>query len=494
MKIHFVFAPPIIQPKLANTVEGMLPPMGILYLASYLRENLEGIEISATDGLVEGFDRTFLAVKSRRPDVLCVSSLTTTALGAYELINRAKKEIPGLVAIVGGPHASALPEDVLMRSAADVVVIGEGEETLFELVQLLMRTRKLDSRHLEKIRGIAFLDSDNRIHRTPIRPYANLDSIPFPARDLLPREDYRGYYFHKRAPEAPMMFSRGCPADCTFCSNLHWKLSKPFVRVRSPENVVDEMEELYELGYREIQDMSDEFNNNVRSATAVCKEIKNRGLDITWKTCLRAHPLPEEFVEAMAEAGCWLVMLGIESGNPETLEGIKKHITLEQTERACRLLKKYNIKVQGLFMLLNVWEQDGKLEYESVEMTRNTLRFIEKLVNQRLLDYIGWSIATPYPGSELYNIACRHNLIKENLVGNWDGWIRDDPFVMRLPGITDQEMARLKREGSIVRAKCILRSGNFGLKDLGFFAKKAAKVLLTEMSARFERLSLPHRF
>lgn len=291
-----------------------------------------------------------------------------------------------------------------------------------------------------------------------------------------------------------MMISRGCPADCTFCANFHWKLSKPFLRVRSPKNVVDEMEHLCRQGYREVQDMSDEFNNHPRNAIAICREIIDRGLDITWKTCLRAHPLPEELVQVMAQSGCWLVNLGIESSNAETLRGIKKLVTLEQVEKACKLLKEYGIKVQGLFMLFNVWEQDGELQYESVEMTKNTLRFAKRLIDQGLLDYIGWSITTPYPGSELYEIACRYSLIKEGLVENWDAWISNDPFVMQLPGVTQAEMTALKRQGSLLRAKCILRSGHFGLKDLGLFGRKAAKVFLSEISARFEKRNLPQRF
>ena len=493
MKVHFVFAPPIVHPQLSEMSEGMLPPLGILYLASFLRENIQDIEIQATDGLVKALDQTLSEVRSFEPDVLCVSSLTANTLGAYEVIKQAKAENPDLVVIMGGPHASALPEDVLTRSPADVVVIGEGEQTLLELIQLVIRAGKLDRRELERIKGIAFLDGEHAVRRTPIRPYVDLDSIPFPARDILPRSDYRGYYLYKRTPEAPMMISRGCPADCTFCSNQHWKLSKPFLRSRSAQNVVDEMEELYELGYREVQDMSDEFNNDVKNAIAICEEIVHRRLDMTWKTCLRAHPLPEKLVTLMAQAGCWMVSMGIESGNEEALRGIRKFITLEQVEKACTLLKKHGIKVQGLFMLFNVWERNGKLEYESVEMTTNTLKFADRLIDQGLLDYIGWSITTPYPGSELYDIARRHSLIKENLDGNWDAWIRDDPFVMQLPDVSQLEMARLKRRGSIMRAKCMLRSGNIGWKDLGFLAKKAAKVLLTEIAARFEKQALPQR-
>lgn len=495
MKIHFVFSPPNIQPRLGDMVEGMLPPMGIMYLASYLRatHNDLQLEIRATDGLVRNLEQTFSEVRAFAPDILCVSHLTAASLGAYELIAMAKREKPDLIVITGGPHSSALPEDVLERSVADVVVIGEGEVTLSELVRIVAREGKLNPADLEAVSGIAFRDAAGGIQRTSTRPYADLDSLTFPARDILPREDYHGYYLAKRRPAAPMMISRGCPADCVFCANGHWKLCKPYVRVRSPKNVVDEMEQLRELGYREVQDMGDELNNNVKNAVAICEEMLSRRMDLSWITCLRAHPLSDELVQLMARSGCWLVNLGIESGNPETLRGIGKNVTKQQIEDACRLLQKHGIKVQGLLMLFNVWESDDHLQYESVAMTENTLRFAEKLVDQRLVDYIGWSITTPYPGSELYDIACRHNLIKPRLRGNWDGWVRDDPFVMELPGISRADMAGLKRRGSIIRAKCMLKGGQVSFRDLPLLCKKATKVLMTELAARLGSLNLLQR-
>lgn len=492
VKIHFVFAPPILKSRYGESWEGALPPLGILYLASYLRSKMEGLEIRATDGLIKGMEGTLSEVRAFRPDVLCASFYTAVALGAYKLINTVKAEFPDITVIVGGVHATALPGEALTHSATDVVVRGEGERTLFELIKLLNEFNSLSPTALKDIDGIVFLDEDGRIVQTRTRRYiADLDTIPFPAWDLLPMNDYRGYYLYKRAPEYSMLFSRGCPFDCTFCPNEVWKLSKPFVRVRSPQNVVDEMEKLIkEHGIKEVQDVSDELNNNIRNALAICNEINRRKLDITWRTLLRAYPLPEELVRAMAESGCWLISLGIETGNPETLEGVKKHFTLQQVERACRLLHQYGIKVQGLFMLFNVWERNGELGYETVQMSQNTIKFAERLVDQGLLDYTSWAIATPYPGSELYNIARRHGLIKGSLVGNWDAWIRDDPFVMKLPGISDRDQARLFRKASMLGVKCALKSGNIGMRDIGLTAKKAIGILRAEVKTRLQTLKL----
>jgi anaerobic magnesium-protoporphyrin IX monomethyl ester cyclase len=491
MKVHFVFAPPAHRLRYGESWEGALPPLGILYLASYLRSRIEGLELRATDGLLKGMQGALSEIRTFGPDVLCISFYTSVALGAYKVINTIKREFPNMKVIVGGVHATALPEEALTRSAADVVVRGEGEQTLFELIKLLSQANSFSQAALKDIDGIAFLDEGGQVVQTATRRYiVDLDTIPFPAWDLLPMSDYRGYYLYQRTPEYSMLLSRGCPFDCTFCPNEVWKLSNPWVRLRSPRNVVDEMERLVkEHGIKEIQDVSDELNNNVRNALGICEEIKRRKLDVTWRTLARAYPLPEELVKAMAESGCWLASLGIETGNAETLNGIEKHFTIEQVEQACSLLHQYGIKVQGLFMLFNAWEQDGELEYETVEMCENTLRFAGKLADKGLLDYASWAIATPYPGSELYGIACRHGLIKQSLTGEWDSWIRDDPFVMKLPGISDNDQARLFRRASVLGVKCALSSGNVGARDVGLAVKKGMSILGSEVRARLRQLA-----
>lgn len=489
MKVQFVFAPPLRASKLDEHWEGAMPPLGILYLAAFLRSRIGSIELRATDGLLKGMDGTLAEIRSFRPDILCVSFYTGVALGAYELISKARKDLAHLKVIVGGPHASALPHEPLTGSSTDIVVRGEGEETLYELVRLVMDSGRLDRSDLRKIQGIAFMDYGGTFVQTsPRRPIPDLDTIPFPAWDLLPVRDYRGYFLYKRAPEYPVLFSRGCPFDCTFCSNQQWRLSKPFVRVRSPKNVVDEMEELQKrFGIKEICNVADELNNDIKTGVEICKEIRRRGLDITWKTQLRADRLPEELAKAMTEAGCWEVNLGIESGNQSTLDGIRKHITVAQVESACALLRKYNIKVLGLFMLFNVWERDGKLEVESVEMCENTIRFARKLISQDLIDYVVWSVTTPYPGSELYDIARRHDLIKKDLMGRWDAWLVDDPFVMRLPSISERDQARLSGAGNLLSVKCLLKAGGFGRRDLGLAIKKGTRLAQARLGSMFLR-------
>ena len=342
---------------------------------------------------------------------------------------------------------------------------------------------------IERTDGIAWLSHGTLVLNKPRRYITPLDVIHPPARDMVTLSDYRGFYLAKARPETSMIMSRGCPYACTFCSNKVWKVSTPLVRTRSPSSIADEMEHLRDnFGIREIFDHADEFNANVKVAEEICSELIDRRVGMSWKTQVRATPLPERRVDRLAAAGCWYVHLGIESGNEQTLRGIGKSVTLEEVRNACRVLKKHGIKVHGLFMLFNVWEEDGRLRYEGVDETARTLEFAESLAGERLLDYMGWSITTPYPGSKLYDIALRHDLIKPEQRQSWTKWLLDETFVMQLPGVSDQDMARAKSRGSLLRAKLMLRSGNVNLSDIGYIAKKGLKLVRNELKAVRGRL------
>lgn len=431
-----------------------------------------------------GMEKTLGRIKEFKPDVLAVSFYTPQAEGAYDLINGVKKVLPETFVVAGGVHATALPEDVFAHSGPDAVVIGEGEETFSELVGLLREKGKSAGEDLRKIPGIAFWEN-GQMEKTLPRPFIqDLNSIPFPAYDLINLKNYKGWYLNKGGLEAPLFSARGCPYCCTFCSNIVWKMGRPSVRLRSPGNIVDEIEWLVkEYGVNEIYDCSDEFNNNVHNALTICREIRRRNLKVWWKTSLRVDRLPEELVKEMALAGCWYALIGIESGNEKTLKGINKKIDLSEVESSCRLLKKYGIKVQGLFMLYNVWEKDGKLEYETTAEVRKTLDYACRLVKNRLLDYVGWSITVPYPGSKLYDIAVRHNLIRPEYQGKWEEWLKKDSYVLSLPGISISEQVHLKTRGSMLRAKLILRQKEFGCKDLPWLVKKGVKILMNELKS-----------
>jgi anaerobic magnesium-protoporphyrin IX monomethyl ester cyclase len=474
-KIHLTFSPPLLKSRYEVLSESTWPPLGVLYLASYIRSRTDGIDVRVTDGCKVGYAATVEDIKKSDPDIIGISFLTTTAHGALQLARDARRLHPKALIVMGGPHATALPVETLKESGADIVVAGEGEEALCQIAELAKAGKKKDD--FASLPGVC-LESKGQIRRNDPAPFiVPLDSIPFPAWDLIDIKSYRGWYLSKQSPEVSVLFSRGCPYLCTFCSNCVWKSSKPAVRLRSPQNIADEIEYLAtNFGVREVFDNSDEFNCNLGHSLDVCREIKRRHLGVAWKTQLRATPFTEELAKELAEAGCWYVHLGIESGNQATLDGIEKHIKLEDIEPTCRLLKKYGIRVLALFMLFNVWETDGQLVFEDAPATENTLRFARALARKRLIDYLGWSVATPYPGSRLYDIALRHGLVRSSFAGNWETWQQEGLFVMDLPGITGKDRRKVKLKGELLRATLMLRARAFKLKDVLFLLRRAAHI------------------
>jgi anaerobic magnesium-protoporphyrin IX monomethyl ester cyclase len=492
VRIQLVYAPPLIHhSRFAELNEGQLPPLGLLYIASYLRNKIPGIELKVTDGSITTYSKALEEVQSYKPDVIFMSYFTPLAPSAYAFINDVKSLFPKTLVVSGGPHVTVLPEEGFERSKSDVMVTGEGEITACEIIKMFGETKNIGEMAWAEIDGVAFR-RNGVIERTPTRQFIqDLDSIPLPARDLVDLKKYQGWYVYKRRPGTIMFSARGCPYQCTFCSNQVWKTSKPYLRLRSPENVVDEIDEMMKkYGIREFYDWADEFNNSAKNAIGICEEIKRRGIDVTWHTQVRAHPMSDELAQAMADAGCWLAYVGIESGNPETVEGIQKHITLDQAIHCCETLKRHGMKVSGLFMLFNVWEQNGELRYEDTKMTEQTLKFARYLIDKKLIDYLGCTATTPYPGSKLYEIARRHRLIKEEMVTDWAAWLQKDLHIMNLPGVSHKDQIRMKSQGAWLQARCLLKSGNIGLKDAGFFARKSMRVVYDEFKSRLRK----HRY
>ena len=471
MKILLVNAPPL---KTFGITGQIYPPLGILYLASYAREKRKDFEFRAIDGYKENKRKIVRKIIEYAPDVLGVSFTTQAATGAYKLINEVKKINPEIFVVTGGPHTTALPEDCLKNSAADIAVIGEGEETFLEIVQKVEKS----SMDIDSILGTAVMDN-GRFKKNPNRPLIeNLDNIPFPARDLIDITKYPGYMYKKYNRDTDIISARGCPYNCTYCSNPVWKLQKPWYRLRSPENVVDEIEAIIKnYGIREIFDETDEFNGNKKWAKEICDEIVRRKLDIVWKAQMRVDNIDSELVAKLKQSGFWMGLFGLESANEKTLEGIDKKQTVEQINDALEKFKNSRIKCFGLFMAFNVWEKTGKLCYENRDDSMRTLKFAGRLINEKKLHLFGWSMTTPYPGSKLYDIAKRHNLIDKKCVGNWEYFDSGSNFVMNLPGVTISDWSYVINAGKKLQAKLLFTSGTFSFRALPLYFKKAFYVI-----------------
>jgi radical SAM superfamily enzyme YgiQ (UPF0313 family) len=319
---------------------------------------------------------------------------------------------------------------------------------------------------LGAVAGLLFRHN-GEIVETASRPVVeNLDLIPFPAWEMIDFRSYPGMHLKKQPIESSMLITRGCPFRCAFCSQPVWKRQKPWLRVRSVENVCAEIEILYERGVREIYLTSDELNFSEDWALDLCQGIARRGFpDLYFQCNLRADKVTQRLVDAMAAMKCWLFHLGVESANDRVLRGVGKKVTVEQIENATRLLSRAGVKVFAFVMLFQAWEENGELCWETTEEVENSLRWAKRMFKNRLIHYMSWQICTPLPGSPLHEIALRHNLYyraPEIIWNNFD----EHEAAMQLPGISPRTMQRKIKQGILLKDWFMVRSGAISLRHV----------------------------
>jgi radical SAM superfamily enzyme YgiQ (UPF0313 family) len=278
----------------------------------------------------------------------------------------------------------------MLEEVFDVGVVGEGEMTLLELVRRVEDKGSLAKVDLEQIKGLAFRQ-DGRIVMTPPRErIQDLDSLPHPARHLLPPlSAYRPTpASYRKLPLAVMMTSRGCPYGCTFCDR---GVFGNLVRAHSPERVLDEIEELIQrYGAREIRFFDDTFTISRKRVVRICEMIIERKLRFPWTCLTRVNTVDRDLLQLMKEAGCWQVLYGLESGDPRMLKILNKGSSVEQNAQAVQWAFEVGLGVRGDFII--------GTPGETMESLENTLAFTKRLK----LDYAHFNKFVPFPGTELY--------------------------------------------------------------------------------------------
>ena len=373
----------LLNPPTPAVEEPTVPPLGIAYIAAFLREKNIDVDIIDLDLEREKKDIISDYILAENPDIVGISGLTIQMENVYRIAETLKKASHNIIVVAGGAHPSSLPEQTLKEGMGyiDIVVVGEGEHTLFDLAH---------HTSWEDIPGIVFI-KNNQVHKNQHRkPIADLDLLPFPARDLLKMERYRGWGPLKNIPSTHLIASRGCPFDCIFCSEK--AVFGRNHRRRNPERVVDEIEHLIcEYGVKEISFYDDLFTLKKDWVVSVCDEILRRGLKIDWKALSRVDTVDYDMLKHMKESGCWILFYGFESGSQLILDNIQKKQTVEQNVHAAELAKKAGIEIFGFFMLGNAGETE-----ETVIQTIKLARRIKPKHSQ-------FTIVRPDPGSDLYN-------------------------------------------------------------------------------------------
>jgi len=359
------------------------PSLGLMYIAAILEEKHMTVEIVELRFLKRGWADLKKIISEKSPDIVGATTYTYTFPEAVRVMKIAKTVDPGTLTVLGGPHVTfTINETLMMYPYVDVVVRGEGEYTMLELLKAYDKNIEL-----KKVRGIAF-KKDKKIVKTPSRPLiSNLDAIPFPARHLVSMNRYR-----KIENSTTMISSRGCPFKCVFCASKAMWSSK--IRMRTAKNVVDEMEEIVRKYRFKIVNLADDvFTYDQKRTTEICEEIRSRKLDFEWECSTRIGLLSRGLLKKMKTAGCRAIFLGIESGSQEVLELIGKGTRLEQARRVATWARELGIEARLSFML--------GCPNENQETSQKTLNFAKEL-GRLSGGTISFSMLKAYPGTELF--------------------------------------------------------------------------------------------
>ena len=371
------------------------PPLGLAWIASVLEENGHEVKILDSPTLGLSLSDFMRVVRSWSPDVVGLTALTPTIKLAYKAASAAKVANENVKVVIGGVHATFMWREVLDSCRdIDYVILGEGEYSMSKLVEAIERGVK--PRHIS---GVALRNENgDPVCTGPWRPI-DLSSLPPPARHLLPMDKYT--FLDKPTRIVHMMASRGCPYGCIFCATSYYFGRR--VRFRKVESVLDEVAECIDKYKTNIFVFTDdEFTINRNWIESFLRGLRERGLDIQWTCGSRVDSVDEKLLSKMYSHGCTTIYFGVESGSQETLNRIGKRISLSQVRRVFEAIRRIGGVAVATFIFGFPWE--------TISDMKQTLKFALKLDP----DYAQFTYATPYPGTPLYEIAKRQNLIVDN--------------------------------------------------------------------------------
>jgi len=379
------------------------PPLGLASLAAYVIENDFSAAIVDALALELGPEEVCQRVKELSPKVIGLTSITPLFEANRRLAGLLRSKVPEALIVLGGHHATIFRESLLETSPEfDIIVYGEGERSLLSLVEAFAQAGwdkeafLSDANGLSKVPGIIFRTTNGATgtKRPPL--IDDLDTLPFPARHLLPMHKYVPLpHQHSRLPAIHVMGSRGCTFNCYYCNNT--AVFGRRLRLRSPENIIAEIEQLkHDYGAKEIFFWDDTFTANRKWVLRLCEIILSEKIDITWSAATRVDLVDPELLPIMKRSGCWRLFFGIESGVQELLDMLNKKITLQQASSAIRWAKDAGIETTASFMIA--------LPGETPEMAKRTIRFALELEPT----YADFHVTTPFPGTRIYQEASKH--------------------------------------------------------------------------------------
>ena len=407
-----------------------LSPLGLMYLSSYLAK--KGFKSKILDVPLNELNKIVKLIKEYDIKSVSFSTCTSTIDIIVDILRKKKTAFNNKIVILGGVHASAMPESCLKEiKEADFLVVGEGEKILSGLLRNLKKINyekhniQKIKKQLDKINGLCYRIKDKiRINKKP-NVVKNLDDIPIPKRERVtdytpPPNQY------KNLPVSHIITSRGCDFKCSYCSvgNMSSR-----ARYRSIDNVLKEIKYLLSLGIKEIPIWDECFTTNYQRVEDFCEEIIKEKINFSWSCFSRTDTVDEKLLRLMKCAGCWCIFYGIESANEEQLKLINKNISLERAEKIIKITKKLGIRVRASFML--------GLPKEDVEKAKKTISFAVKLNP----DYAQFCYTTPFPGTILYKQCRKYGRLEEDFA-NYSLW---DPVFVPFGYKTKEELINVRK-------------------------------------------------
>ena len=394
-----------------NKKQGVLPPLGLGYVASSLEK--AGFEVDVIDAIALALSKedVTIRIKEFNPHIVGITAMTPTIKGAFEAAEIAKNL--GKITLIGGVHMSIFPLETLQRNSVDFGIIGEGEESMVQFCKAVENDESY-----EDVEGLCY-KKDGRIIIGQPKFISNVDSLPIPSYHLLPMEKYSSIIgLH---PASTMMGSRGCPYLCGFCYKTP---SDKKYRIRSVEKIVDEIEFLIKnYGLKEIMFYDDIMPQQY--AADLSNEIIKRNVKISWQTPERVNLVNPDLLKLMAKAGCRILRFGVEQGDPDQMAFVEKRINPEQVKEAFKEAKKAGINTFAYFIIGYVNE------------TEKTMQATIDLAKELDPRYVMFTKATPLPNTPLMQQSVEQGLIEPDY---WNRFVLGEKLQPIKPLVPDADL------------------------------------------------------
>lgn len=376
------------------------PPLGLLYIASYLRTQGDH-DIRVIDTQVDrlSYSQLEAEITAWRPDIVGLTAMTFTMVDVMKTAELVKKIDPECAVCLGGPHVDIYAPETIRLEPVDFVITKPGERSFSLLVNELDGDRRFD-----RVPGLLYKDRNQEVRWNPQVPTSlTLDDLPFPDRTMLPFEKYYSIMTANR-PVGTMVTAKGCPYMCVFCSE---RGSKP--SWRSGESVAAEMLEARSIGIREMFFVDDTFYVRKQASVEIAQALIDVNVGMPWGARARVNNLDREMLQTFKRSGCQRLHIGVEAGTDRVLKTLQKNITTDQARRAFRLCKDTGINTMAYFIVGNPGE--------TLEDVRATFRLACELEPTA----VQFSRMTPMPATELYDMGLRSGLFPDY----WREFARD---------------------------------------------------------------------